>query len=87
MNKCLVVGCGVSKKDKKPYITFRVWNEKFNSWTTQKTATGYGDYFSFIDDTDLYEYVRVHLGDAVVLVAEACVTEYNTVGYTNFAVI
>lgn len=87
MEKCLVVGCGVSKKDKKPYITFRVWNDRFNSWTTQKTSTGYGDYFAFIDDADLYEYVHTHLGDAVILMAECYVTEFKTVGYTNFTVV
>lgn len=69
MIKILVLSVGISKEKKNPYITFRVWNEQYQSWMTEKRGDGYHDYLMTVDK-DEYEYVKENLGVGLVVECE-----------------
>ena len=59
----LVLSVGISKEGKKPFITFRVWNEDYKSWGQQNSKDGYADYFMFVTDEE-YNFCKdnIHIG-------------------------
>lgn len=69
MIKILVLSVGISKEKKNPYITFRVWNEQYQSWTTEKRSDGYHDFMMTIDKDD-YDYIKENLGAGLVVDCE-----------------
>lgn len=66
----LVTDYGISKKDKKPFVTFLVANEKYGRWAKNKLSDGtYGSYFMFVTDEE-YNFVKDNILNCPVMEAE-----------------